>query len=177
MLKRLVRCLKHRWLDASDVRRQFPGNFAKNLEKQIESAETLHHGEVRICVEAGLPLRSLWQHMWHTIAMPLLVRQRARSLFGKLNIWDTSANSGVLIYLLLAERAIEIVADRGLNDKVSVAQWQSIIQALAEPLAKGEFESGLKDALFQVNRLLTQHFAREVGDADVQELSNAIVFL
>ncbi|MGS0758670.1 TPM domain-containing protein, partial [Roseateles sp. GG27B] len=76
----------------------------------------------------------------------LHARHRAVTLFGKLRIWDTEANNGVLIYLLLADHAIEIVADRGLNSRVSAAQWQAIIDSLRQDLRAGRHEAGLSTA-------------------------------
>jgi uncharacterized membrane protein len=106
-MNRLLRILKHRWHDETDARRALDEVALTRLQTRVQSSETRHRGEIRVCVEAGLPLSYLWRD-----ATP---RERALAMFGKLRVWDTEHNSGVLIYLLLAERAIEIVADRGLN--------------------------------------------------------------
>jgi uncharacterized membrane protein len=94
-------------------------------------------------------------------------------MFGKLRVWDTEANSGVLIYLLLADHAIEIVADRGLNPHVSPAQWQAIVDAMGPALAAGRFEEGLSIAIDQVGELLQTHCPRIAGQADRNELGDA----
>lgn len=177
MLMRLFRCVRHRWLDAGDVRRCLPPELVNRLESQLASGEMRHKGEVRLCVEAGLPVRSLWRHFWLAESLPGLIRERAWAVFSKLGVWDTEHNNGVLIYLLLAERSIEIVADRGLRGKVSADQWQAIVDKLAQPLAQQQFETGLHDALAEVNALLGAHFARQTGEADTDELSNTLVIL
>jgi uncharacterized membrane protein len=177
MLKRLFRCLHHRWLDGGDVRRCLPKPLVHQLESQVKEGERRHYGEVRLCVEAGLPVRALWSHFWTAKPMAQLARDRAYAVFAKLGVWDTEDNIGVLIYLLLAERRIEIVADRGLNAHVTQAQWQGIIQQLAQPLAVGQFETGLREALADVNALLLQHFPLQAGQRDHNELSDALVIL
>jgi hypothetical protein len=114
---RLWRILKHRWLDDTDTRRALDGAALDRLAARVADSETRHSGEIRLSVEAGLPLSYLWQGLG--------ARERAVTLFGKLRVWDTEDNNGVLIYLLLAEHAIEIVADRGLARHVPAAHWQS----------------------------------------------------
>ena len=113
-------------------------------------------------MEAGLPFSYLRRK-----ATP---RDRAVKLFGKLGVWDTERNNGVLIYLLLAERAIEIVADRGLNRVVSPAEWGEIAASMQSAFQAGEFETGLLRAVDAVDALLVRHFAARPGDADVNEL-------
>ena len=94
------------------------------------ASEKRHSGEVRICVEAALPASYLWR-LGSKTPIRALTRQRAVMMFGKLRVWDTEHNNGVLIYVLLAEHAIEIVADRGLLKHVSTAQWQDMVAYLA----------------------------------------------
>src|SRR5438552_2634778 len=120
----LLRILKHRWLDETDARRALDGQALGRIEARVGESERGHSGEIRVCVEAGLPLSYLWRNA--------TARERAVTLFGKLRVWDTAHNNGVLIYLLLAERRIEIVADRGLNRHVTPAQWQALIDGMAE---------------------------------------------
>ena len=115
---RLARILKHRWMDETDTARALGADALARLEARVAASESRHSGEIRLCVEAGLPLSYLWRD-----ATP---RQRAVTLFGKLRVWDTEHNNGVLIYLLLAERAIEIVADRGLTRHVSQTSWDNL---------------------------------------------------
>ena len=91
-------------------------------------------------------------------------------MFGKLRVWDTEHNNGVLIYLLLAEHAIEIVADRGLNSKVDSGEWQRIVERMGRAFHEGRFEDGLTQALEEVSALLVQHFPAAPGQANANEL-------
>ncbi|MEO7851215.1 MAG: TPM domain-containing protein [Rubrivivax sp.] len=164
LIARLTRLLKHRWLDETDAERALGGDALARLEAQVDATERLHRGEIRICVEAGLPLSYLWRD-----ATP---RERALTMFGKLRVWDTELNSGVLIYLLLAEHAIEIVADRGLAKHVPPEEWQRLTQTMSAQFKAGHFEAGLAAAVDAVAALLHQHFAVDSGAANPNELPN-----
>jgi uncharacterized membrane protein len=94
-------------------------------------------------------------------------------MFGKLRVWDTEHNNGVLIYLLLAERAIEIVADRGLNRHVPAAEWRRLSAGMAAAFKAGRFEDGLAEAIDMVDRLLLQHFALAAGERNPNELPDS----
>ena len=161
---KLARILKHRWIDDRDVRRAVPLKLLAQLARFTAASEARHSGEIRICIEAGLPMRYLWRD-----ASP---RERAVAMFGKLRVWDTEHNNGVLIYLLLAERAIEIVADRALFARVEASIWQEIVAHLSTHLKTGDFERGLTQALEEISALLMQHFPLEANQADPNELSN-----
>ena len=136
---RLIRILKHRWLDERDAQRAFGADGLARLQALVKASEHTHSGEIRVCVEAGLPLSYLWRK-----ASP---RERAVALFGKLGVWNTEANNGVLIYLLLAEHAIEIVADRGLSARVPQAHWHELLQGMRTEFRAGRFEAGLAQAI------------------------------
>ena len=113
-------------------------------------------------VEAGLPMSYLWRNA--------TARERAVAIFGKLRVWDTEHNNGVLIYLLLAERAIEIVADRGLSSKVAPHQWQATVRRMSSAFRDGQFEVGLTQALEEVSALLVAHFPLDSGEDNPNEL-------
>ena len=162
MLQRLKRMFRHRWLDEADTRRAIPPELVERLARRVAASERRHNGEVRIYVEAGLPMGYIWRD--------LTARDRAITMFGKLRVWDTEQNNGVLIYLLLAEHAIEIVADRGLNRHVSPAQWQEIVQRMGRAFHEGRFEDGLTQALEEVSALLVQHFPVPAGAQNPNEL-------
>ena len=98
-------------------------------------------------------------------------------LFGKLRVWDTADNNGVLIYLLLAEHAIEIVADRGIDARVDAAQWAAMATRMGAAFREGRFEDGLTQALEEVTALLVEHFPLADGQADRNELPDAPVLL
>ena len=166
---RLGRMWRHRWIDDADVRRALPPDLLERLTRRVAASERRHSGEVRICVEAGLPLSYLWRD-----ATP---RERAITMFGKLRVWDTEDNNGVLIYLLLAEHAIEIVADRGIDAKVSDADWAAMAQRMGAAFREGRFEDGLTHALEEVSALLVEHFPLAPDQPDHNELPDAPVVL
>ncbi|MEY3272539.1 MAG: hypothetical protein RLZZ341_1440, partial [Pseudomonadota bacterium] len=139
------------------------------LEQRVAMSERRHSGEIRLCVEAGLPLSYLWRD-----ATP---RQRAVTMFGKLRVWDTEQNNGVLIYLLLAEHAIEVVADRGLARAVPPETWQQLVAGMREAFRAGRFEDGLAQAVDRVDALLVAHFPLAAGQANPNELPDAASLL
>ena len=166
LVHRLSRMLKHRWLDETDALRALGPEGLRRLEERVASSERAHSGEIRLCVEAGLPLSYLWRD-----ATP---RQRAVTMFGKLRVWDTEHNNGVLIYLLLAERAIEIVADRGVARRVPQAEWERLVAGMREAFRAGRFEEGLAQAIDAVDGLLAQHFPLAAGAANPNELPDRL---
>ena len=162
----LARLLRHRLLDEGDAQRALGGAAAlARTESRVAASEAHHTGQIRVCVEAGLPLSYLRRD-----ATP---RDRAVAMFAKLGVWDTERNNGVLVYLLLAERAIEIVADREVNRHVDAVEWRRISEAMQVEFRRGEFEAGLNHAIDAVDALLRQHFPRAPGDARVNELPDA----
>ncbi len=164
-MNKWLRILRHRWLDERDAQRALGVAGLVRLQARVQTSETKHSGEIRLCVEAGLPVRYLWRGA--------SARERAVAMFGQLRVWDTQANNGVLIYLLLAERAIEIVADRGLNRHVGPQQWQQILAAMRSAFREGRFEAGLNDAIDAVEALLVRHFPLEPDQANPNELPDA----
>ncbi len=158
----IKRLFRHRWLDEDDTRKAIPPDMTRRLAERVAASEKRHSGEIRICVEAGLPTSYLWRGA--------TARERAVTQFGKLRVWDTEHNNGVLIYLLLAERAIEIVADRGIDRHVSAQEWQAMVARMSEAFREGQFEDGLTQALGEVSALLVQHFPLGAGEADRNEL-------
>jgi uncharacterized membrane protein len=163
----LVRMLRHRWLDESHTRKAIPPDVAERLAQRVAASEQRHTGEIRLYVEAGLPTAYLWRH-----ATP---RERAVAMFGELRVWDTEHNNGVLIYLLLAERAIEIVADRGLDRQVAPDEWRAIVARMSAAFREGRFEDGLTQAIAEVTAQLAMHFPAAAGDSNPNELPDAPV--
>ena len=166
MYSRIQRFLKHLWLDPSDTRRVIGPAALQRLSQAVTQSERRHSGEIRIFVEAALPLASVLR----SIPTARLVRQRALALFAELRVWDTAGNNGVLIYLLLAERKIEIVADRGLNERVDAKTWKALMAHMGSAFAAGQFEEGLNEALTTVSSLLEQHFPLASGQLNRNEL-------
>jgi len=159
-----ARWWRHAWADEGRLRRALDGAAMDRLEARVGAAERGHSGEIRLCIEAALP----WAPAWRGVT----ARARAVALFSELRVWDTAQNNGVLIYLLLAERAIEIVADRGLSAALSEADWQAVLQPLQAALAAGEFERGLGEAVDAVAAQLRARFALGADARDVDELPN-----
>ena len=136
----------------------------EQLTAHITHSETRHTGDIRICIEHTLP-ESYQQRQ-------ASARERAVMQFAKLRVWDTEHNNGVLIYLLLTEHAIEIVADRAVARRVETAQWQSIISTLSKDLRSNQYEAALRQAIAQVSLLLERDFPRGTQNAD-NELADA----
>lgn len=165
LLAKLGRLWRHRSAEEAAVRRVLPPEVLARLEARVAASERRHTGEIRLCIEAGLPTSYLWRDA--------PARERAIMLFGKLRVWDTEQNNGVLIYLLLAEHAIEIVADRGIDRHVDAQAWRAMAQRMGAAFRDGRFEDGLTQALEEVSALQMAHFPRAEGEADVNELPDA----
>ncbi|KKW66888.1 hypothetical protein AAV94_13680 [Lampropedia cohaerens] len=146
-----MRLLRHRW-DEPQARRLMTPTLQRSLAEQISRSEATHTGQIAIYVEGGLP--------GHYVREDKTARDRAWALFGKLGVWDTADNNGVLIYLLIAEHAIEIVADRGLRARLDDAAWQPVVEHLGTALRAGDYARGLQLAVEEVGVLLAAHFPR-----------------
>jgi len=146
----VIRLLKH--LFAADwlLMRSFPAPVLATIGRAVTEEEQRHIGELRFVVEGGLPLASLMRGQRS--------RSRAVDLFASLRVWDTEHNSGVLIYLLLSDRAVEILADRGIQARVGNAIWEDICRRMRERFATGEFEAGSIEGIRAISDLLAQHF-------------------
>lgn len=166
MLDRIKRLLSHRWHGQSTVRRAFSPAALERLTQRVQASERRHSGEIRVYIEAGLPT----SYLWHRDPLRQIVRARALSMFGKLRVWDTEHNNGVLVYLLLAERAIEIVADRGLDRHIALEDWQAMIARMGAAFRAGRFEDGLTQALEEISAVLVEHFPLAAGAASPNEL-------
>lgn len=155
MWYRLKRLFKHRWQGSQATQRWIAPELLRKLANQVAQSEAHHSGEIRIYIEAALPS----SYLWLKLPMAQVARRRALAMFGKLRVWDTQYNNGVLIYLLLVEHRLEIVADRGLNDKVAADTWSLLASRMAGAFKRGNFELGLTQAVDEVAALLQQHFA------------------
>ncbi|QLG89643.1 TPM domain-containing protein [Chitinibacter bivalviorum] len=137
---------------------------AAQLTRAITASEYGHRGEIRLVVESHL----LPSQLWHGIS----ARERAISWFSDLRVWDTEGNTGIMLYLLLAENKLELVADRGIAGKVPQAQWDEICQRLQTDLAARQVEAGLSRTLHELGALLAEHFPLKEGQANPNELCN-----
>lgn len=147
---KICRFFKHLVSNHWQVKRYFTTEALRRIETATMHNEKSHLGEIRFVVEAGL-------HPYEII-FNKTPRKRAIELFGRLNIWDTEHNNGVLIYLLLADRDVEIVADRGIHQHVGQAQWESICQEMEAMFKQGQFETGVLAGIEKIGALLAQHF-------------------
>lgn len=150
MFTSVSRFFRHLCSNPWQVKRHFSAQALGNIEAAITASETKHTGEIRFVVEAGL---HPYEIVWHKAP-----RARAIELFGRLNIWDTENNNGVLIYLLLADRDVEIVADRSIDKPIGYDGWDLICHDMEVMFRRGEFEAGVLQGIEKVNETLEQHF-------------------
>src|SRR5271167_1975264 len=138
--------IEHRWR----VRRIFPPQALALIEQAIKEGETTHSGQVRFAVEGALDGKPLFKDQ--------SAHERALDIFSHLRIWDTAHNNGVLIYLLLADHKVEIVADRGIDAKVGAAGWDKICKAMEADFRGGNFSGGVIKGIAAVSQQLAMYF-------------------
>ncbi|HEX7789064.1 MAG TPA: TPM domain-containing protein [Afipia sp.] len=141
---------RHLLLNRWRVRRAFPRQALANIERAIKASEAVHTGQIRFAVEGALDGAPLFKDQ--------PARARAIDVFAQLRVWDTEYSNGVLIYLLLADRDVEIVADRGFNEKVKQAEWEKICRLMETEFRAGNFEGGVLRGIAAVTQLLASHF-------------------
>jgi len=149
------------------LRRDFPPTELSKIEAAIAKSEKAHSGEIRFAIESALPLKALWNNETPT--------ERAIEVFSLLRVWDTEDNNGVLIYLLLADKKVEITADRAINKVVDKHEWQRICQLMEADFKKGEFSQGVIKGIDEISLLLNNHFPLTAND--INELSDKPVIL
>ena len=168
LFSRLQRILRHRWVTLCDpAGRIFTPALRARLARHVAESESLHTGQIRIFAESALPMSYLWRGASS--------RERAITVFGKLRIWDTEDNNGVLVYLLLAERSIEIVADRGLSRHVPPQTWREMAARMGQALADAQWELGLLQAVDETTVLLQSLYPATANAARANELPDAPV--
>ena len=150
------------------ARRLFPPATLEAIHKAVSAGEQRHRGQVCFAIEQALPL--------HRLSRKLSVRERAREVFAQLHVWDTEHNSGVLIYVLIAEHAIEIVADRGIAARVKQVEWQGICDAMRERFRAGEFERGALEGVKAASDILAREFPSD-GSRRENELADEPIIL
>lgn len=149
------------------ARRYFPRTAMSRIEQATRASEVLHNGEIRFAVEATLDFMALLHKQ--------KASQRALEVFSQQRVWDTEYNSGVLIYLLLADRDVEIVADRGIDKRVGGAEWERICRQMEAEFGAGRFEEGVLAGIREITALLVQHFPARTENPN--ELSDRPVVL
>lgn len=151
----MKRFWRHVAMTPARARRAFPDNTMDAIARAIAESETRHRGEICFVVEAELTTAQLWRG--------LASRERAREVFAAQGIWNTEENNGVLVYLLLAERRVEIVADRGIDRHVSPEEWRTICNAMNAAFAADRFEEGAIAGVRAITELLVRHYP-ETGE-------------
>ncbi len=151
----VMRHLRHLIALPGAVARAFPGDGFSKIERAIRKSEEQHGGQIRFAVEAALHPSHLWRRT--------SARHRAIEVFSELGVWDTEHNNGVLLYLLLAERDVEIVADRGFNGKVAPAEWEHVCRAMEKALAAGRHADAVVAGVEAVSKLVARHYPPRPG--------------
>jgi uncharacterized membrane protein len=155
---RLTRLLQHLWVGPRQAARLFPKRVLERITRAIAVSESRHSGEIRFVVESSLPLPDVFKGV--------SARERAVEVFSDLRVWDTETNSGILVYLLLADHDVEIIADRGIHAKVGSEGWQVIVSQMETAFRAGHFEAGIVAGVEALGQLLTAHFPAASGNAN-----------
>lgn len=164
----MKRMLRHHAIPRWARMRPFPRAALDAIEGAIRQSETRHRGEIVFAVEPALDLPDLWRG--RTAA------QRAVQVFSHLRVWDTEENNGVLIYLLLADRDVEIVADRGVHRRVGADGWEAICRRMEAAFREGRFEAGVIEGVRAVADILAREYP-DTGVTNPNELPNRPVVL
>jgi TPM domain len=144
------RLVRHLFTTRWSTRRHFSRSVLDAIKQAVGECEGRHGGEIRFVVETAFDLPELWRDM--------APRQRALQLFGQFGVWDTVHNNGVLVYVLMADHAVEIVADRGIAQHVSPAEWATVCRQMEAHYRAGRFREGSLVGILGVGALLGRHF-------------------
>ena len=142
------------------VQRVFSRADLAAIGAAVTACEKSHLGELRFVVEGPLPVSALWHG--------LSPRARAIALFSTLRVWDTEENCGILIYVQLVDRKVEILADRGIAARVAQAEWDAVCRGMEARFRQGEWRRGALEAVTRAGELLVRHFP--AGDRNPNEL-------
>ncbi len=154
----LTRVLKHLLYPDWLARRAFPPAAMARIEAAIAASEARHRGEIRFAVETALALFPLLRG--------LSARERALEVFSELRVWDTEDNNGVLIYLLLADRDVEILADRGIARAIPPEEWAAICREMERRFRAGRYEEGVLLGIAEIDRRLARCYPRLGEDSN-----------
>jgi uncharacterized membrane protein len=154
----IARLLRHLLTTRWSTRRHFTPEVRAAIERAIGECEAHHGGEIRFVVETAFDLPELLRG--------LSPRRRALQLFGHLGVWDTAHNNGVLIYVLMADRAVEIVADRGIAVRIKQAEWETVCRQMQHHYREGRFREGSVVGILGVGALLGRHFPGRLGGSN-----------
>jgi len=156
----LKRFFRHVWMSPIILRRQFPPATLDAIERAVAAGEKTHRGQLRFVVEAELTTGQLWAG--------ISARQRAIDVFSMLRVWDTEENNGVIVYVLLADRKVEIVADRGIHRKVGDERWRAICKEIELRYRKGDFIGGSVTGIDKISAELAHGFPSRGGEKNEQ---------
>jgi uncharacterized membrane protein len=151
----LKRVLKHLVISERHARRIFTKNHLELIAQTIKASEKFHSGEIRFAVESSLEFQPLLRK--------LTARERAIEIFSRLRVWDTEHNNGVLIYILLADHAIEIVADRGIHARVGTPGWENLCREVQASFSRHQYGEGATVCVQTISKLLIEHFPDDGG--------------
>lgn len=154
----IARLFRHVLTSKWEVSRILPAASLDRIEKAIAESESRHAGEIRFAVESALEPVAVWRGQ--------TAHERALEVFSRLRVWDTEHNDGVLIYLLLADHDVEIVADRGIHGLVGTQCWEAICREMEAAFREGRFEQGIVGGIGRVSRELEKHFPHGGGSAN-----------
>ena len=158
---------KHLLTTQHQVTKAFPPHTLKVIEQTIKASEAAHAGEIRFAVEDALDGVALFKGQTS--------RERAVDLFAQLRVWDTAHNNGLLIYLLLADRAVEIVADRGIHAKVGLEAWSKVCRQMERDFKQSNYEGGVVSGVQAITQHLALHFP--AGETNRNELPDRPVLV
>lgn len=161
------RIFRHLFLPHWSIGLAFPKRVLNSIARAVAESEKRHDAELRFAVEAGLTFAALRRGQ--------TARQRAVEVFSQLRVWDTEHNSGVLIYVQMADRKVELLADRGITARVPQSEWDAICRRMEDDFRKRDFEQGARSAIEAVSRHLERHFPPLAANPD--ELPNRPVIL
>lgn len=158
---RWARLWRHLLVTDAALRRTFPASALDRIEAAVTAGERIHGAQLRCVIEADLDLPLVWQGV--------TPRQRALDLFASLHVWDTALDNGVLLYVQLADRAVEIVADRGLLGRVEPDEWAAICARLQAAFAGGDAPAGMEAAVGEIAAVLARHFPAGSGGNELPD--------
>jgi hypothetical protein len=162
-----VRWLSHLLLPRSALHRRFPSHALTAIEEAIEASERTHSAEIRVAIEVALDFSALWRFR--------SARERALEVFAELGVWNTRESNGVLIYVLLAERDVEIVADRGFDGRIADSEWQRVCTVIEREFKAGRWRDGVLVGIEAITVLLRREFSADGPNRNEQQNRPAVL--
>ena len=163
----LSRLIKHLFSHGCKVGSHFSSKDLEVITKAISESESQHTGQICFAVEGAMDMPSLFKNQSS--------RECAIEVFSRLKVWDTEHNNGVLIYVLIADHAVEIISDRGINKRVDPNEWQAICHDIESKFAQGSYQQGVLSGIDKLTQVLHQHFPRT--SSSTNEISDIPVIL